>query len=743
MNKLLVMLLGMLVLGCQLSPASTSIKAANIERAQLFSPENLKGKVHNLSITPHWINNKDHFWFERYSSENGQEFVLVSSESKQALFEQTLLKHALKPFIEIDWRTKPLDQVSFDGNMLSFAIEKDKYTCAINTKPYSCLLNNSVDKPVAKYLSPNNQHYVKVVDYNLYLCSAETSTCKQMTDDGSESEPYAVKHPYPEALLANSNYEPQDNLQVYWSDDSKYLISYKLFRSGVNKLTLTDSVSDNGFSVNTVSYYYPKAGDSILPNAQIYLIDTVAQQGKLLDAPKIMQTYYGGAIWGEWHNNDFYYHDRRRGNREYHLRKVIAKEARVISLIKETDEEFIDPWVQTFKNLTQSEQVIWSSQRSGYQHLYLYDANNGALINPITKGQYTVRDIKGVDEEKGVLYFEASGKEANEDPYVRHLYRINLDGSNLKLLTPEPLEHSAIISPNYNYIIDSYSDPSTPTQSWLRDASTGKKLLKLDQADISELTAIGWQPPEPFTVLADDGKTPLYGLIYKPSNFNDKKSYPIIDDTYTGPHNFFTPKSFNTYTNQRPALAELGFIVIKMDGRGTNKRGKAFHRHSYKNLAAGTDDHVWAIQQLAKKRPYFDLSRVGIFGFSAGGYDTMQAMLRHNNFFKAGVSASGNHDFRVDKSGWNEIWMGWPETEHWDQQSNYTNVERLKGKLLLAHGELDSNVHPSATLRLVDKLIKANKEFDLLIMPKMGHVLDNSPYFVEKRWRFFIEHLQP
>ncbi|WP_085284914.1 S9 family peptidase [Colwellia chukchiensis] len=446
---------------------------------------------------------------------------------------------------------------------------------------------------------------------------------------------------------------------------------------------------------------------------------------------------------GKWHNDAFYYHDRRRGNREYHLRKVIAKEARVISLIKETDAEFIDPWVQTYQNLSQTEQVIWSSQRTGYQHLYLYNANNGQLVNAITQGEFTVRSIKGVDEAKGQLYFEASGKEPGIDPYLRHLYRVNLDGLNLTLLTPEPYEHHTYLSPNFRYIVDNYSDSQTPTQSWLRSAKSGKKLALLDQANVSALTAIGWQAPEPFSVLADDGKTPLYGLMYKPSHFDAKKSYPIIDDTYTGPHNFFIPKSFNTFSNQRPALAELGFIVIKMDGRGTNKRGKAFHRHSYKNLAAGTDDHVWAIKQLAKQRPYLDINRVGIFGFSAGGYDTMQAMLRHNDFFKAGVSASGNHDFRVDKTGWNEIWMGWPVTEHWQQQSNYTNVERLQGKLLLAHGELDSNVHPSATLRLVDKLIEANKDFDLLIMPKMGHVLDDSPYFVEKRWQFFIKHLMP
>ncbi|WP_372762818.1 DPP IV N-terminal domain-containing protein [Pseudoalteromonas sp.] len=744
MKKLLILCGSLFFIGCQSVPASGVNKSANLQRAKLFSATNLATKVHNLSLTPQWINNSDEqFWFERYSALNGQEFVLVEQQRPQPLFDKLRLQQALGSDVKIDWQAKPLQQLAFDGTTLTFNFAQQSYRCQLTENAYQCHTVQSTTANEARYLSPNKQHYVKLEKYNIHLCSSVDKRCKQLTHDGSPSEPYAVAHPYPEDMLNDAHFAEQKQLQVYWSSDSNYLISYKLFREGVNKLTLTDSTADNDFSVSTVSYYYPQAGDDVLPMAQLLLVDVAAQRADLLDAPKIMQTYYGGAIWGKWHNDAFYYHDRRRGNREYNLMQVLPKDKRVRTLITETDDEFIDPWVQTFDNLQQTNRLIWSSQRSGYQHLYLYDTVSGALINPITQGDFTVRSIKGIDEQRGIVYFEASGKEANVDAYFRHLYRVNLDGSNLTLLTPEPHEHHSYLSPGFKYVIDNYSDAHTPTQSWLRDAYSGEKITLLDQADASALTALGWRAPEPFTVLAPDGKTPLYGLIYKPSHFDSNKLYPIIDDSYTGPHNFFTPKSFDTFSNQRPALAELGFIVIKMDGRGTSKRGKAFQRHSYKNLAAGTDDHVWAIKQLAKKHDYFDLTRVGIFGFSAGGYDTVQAMLRHNTFFKAGVSASGNHDFRVDKAGWNEIWMGWPVTAHWQQQSNYTDVTRLKGKLLLAHGELDSNVHPSATLRLVDKLINANKDFDLLIMPKMGHVLDTSPYFVEKRWKFFIEHLKP
>ncbi|OKY27365.1 DPP IV N-terminal domain-containing protein [Thalassotalea sp. PP2-459] len=719
----------------------------NIERAKAFSAKNLSNKVHNFSLTAHWIDDKaDEFWFERYSEKRGQEFVRVNAHDKvkTPLFDKVKLTQSLNLEEPIDWQSSPLSHVKFNGKVLNFDINNQPYRCDIVASPYQCRSaskQKSQDK-TRRYTSPDKQHFVKVENYNLFLCKTSTQDCKQLTEDGSESSPYAVTHSVPNKRLNDEGFDEQNHLGLYWSENSHYVITYRLFRQGVTKLTLTDSTADNDFNVNSVRYYYPQAGDQTLPMAQVVLIDVVNQEASALNAPKVMQTYYGRALWGYWHKGDFYYQDRRRGNKTLFLRKVIAKEKQVVSVIKETNDEFIDPWVQVSYHLNNKSHVIWSSQRSGYQHLYLYDTKTGSLINPITQGEYTVRAIRGVDEENGVLYFEASGKEKNRDPYLRHLYRINLDGSDLTLLTPEPFEHNTRLSPNFNYFIDTFSDAKTPPQSWLRSAVTGEKLTQLDQANIGQLTALGWQPPEPFSVIADDGVTPLYGLLYKPSNFDASKKYPVINDTYTGPHNFFTPKSFSTFANTRPALAELGFIVIKMDGRGTSKRGREFHRVSYKNLAAGTDDHVWAIKQLAKDRQYMDINRVGIYGFSAGGYDTVQAMLRHNSFFSAGVSASGNHDFRVDKAGWNEIWMSWPMSEAWQQQSNYTNVERLKGKLLLAHGELDNNVHLSATMRLVDKLIDANKDFDLLIMPKMGHVLDEHPYFVEKRWRFFIEHLQ-
>lgn len=720
----------------------------NYQRAKAFTRDALENTVHNMRITPNWLEEKSAFWFESFDKTKGQQFSVfnIASGQKSALFSQQQLSRALmslNPGLELDWLQPPLHNLSWREDGFSFSINDNRYECSTNIDKIDCAIATQNEEVKPEYLSPDGKHYVKVENYNLLLCPANNDKCITLTQDGTESTPYAVTHPYPSQLLSNPHFDQQERLEVFWSEDSQYLITFKLHREGLNKLTLTDSVAEDDFTVNTVEFYYPQAGDNILPEAELVLVNVNKQHAQLLDAPKIMQTYYGGPIWGEWQGEHFYYHDRRRGNQEYFYRKINPRQALVTTVVRETDHQFIDPWVQVAEVLPQSNQIIWSSQRSGFQHLYLYDGNEGTLLNSITSGEFTVRVIRGIDEENGVLFFEASGKEPGRDPYLRHLYRVNFDGSNLTLLTPEAMEHDTRLSPDYRFFLDTYSDTSTIPITYIRDAKTGKKLHKVLEADASALFALGWQAPEPFKILADDDKTWLYGLMYKPSDFDATKSYPIINDTYTGPHNFFTPKSFNSFINQRPALAELGFIVIKMDGRGTNKRGKAFHRHAYKNLAAGTDDHVWAIKKLAEDRPYMDLKRVGIFGFSAGGYDTMQAMLRHNDFFKAGVSASGNHDFRVDKAGWNEIWMGWPVTPHWDEQSNYHNVERLKGKLLLAHGELDPNVHISATYRLVDKLIAADKDFELLIMPKMGHWLDGNPYYVEKRWRFFVEHLQP
>lgn len=515
-------------------------------------------------------------------------------------------------------------------------------------------------------------------------------------------------------------------------------------REKVGKLHLIQSSHTEGLRPKLYSYYYPLAGDKHLPTGDVYSIDVASKKVTKVDAPKLQQTYYGSPLWGWWEdNNRFYFFEQARAKKRISFHQYNPENHQVRLIVEEKSEQFLDPWAQDAWVLADTNEVIWPSQRSGKQQYYLYDLTTGKLKNKITQCDCFVRTFSGLDKENRTLYFEASGGFDDRDPYLRHLYKVNLDGTEQRLLTPEPLEHSARVAPDFDYFVDIASDVQTVPSNLVRSTVDGQVIMTVGDPDVSALMATGWRAPEPFEVLANDNKTKLYGLMYKPTNFDPNQQYPVIDATYTGPHNFFTPKSFWSYFQQAQSLAELGFIVIKMDGRGTSKRDRDFHLVAYENLAAGVDDHVQAIKDLAKTHRYLDINRVGIYGFSAGGYDTAQAMFRHADFFKVGVAASGNHDFRIDKTGWNEIWLGYPVAKHWDEQTNLNmdSIAKLKGKLLLAHGELDENVNPAATMQLVDRLIKANKDFDLMIYPNADHVLNNNDYFVRKRWDYFVEYL--
>ncbi|QPB85788.1 prolyl oligopeptidase family serine peptidase [Pseudoalteromonas rubra] len=714
-------------------------------RAEQFLPQNLAPLVKNDKLTANWLDGGSRFWFVQQHG-HGHRFLLVdpNKNTQSAAFDHQKIADVLRAegLTEVSAARLPFEQITLSGSRLGFNIEQTQWSCTMPA--YTCDHRTRVQTEESEQgASPDGRWQVVVENHNLILANKHSGERTVLTQDGTEKRPYAATHPNPaRSFKAGTDYQ-REGASLTWSKDSRYLITYQLDRSGTDLYTLVQSDHEASLRPKTVRYYYPSAGQETLPQASLVLVDTDKKNAIKLDAPPVMQTYYGSALWGWWQDNGRYvYHDRRRGNRQYFMREVDPHTAQVRALVEERDDKYIDPWVQTYWALPELDAFIWSSQRSGYQHLYLYQASSGELLNPITQGEMTIRVIRGMDTERKQLYFEASGRESGRDPYFRHLYRVNLDGSDLTLLTPEPAEHDTRLSPDFNYVIDTYSTASQAPVTVLRDSRTGKVVREIQRADISALQATGWRPPQSFEVLAADGKTSLYGLMYLPSNFDPNKRYPVIDDIYTGPHNFFTPKSFNTYSRQANALAELGFVVIKMDGRGTNKRGRVFHEYSFKNLGGGADDHVAAIRQLAQRHAFIDSDRVGIFGFSAGGYDTAHALFKYPDFFKVGVAASGNHDFRVDKAGWNEIWMGYPVTPEWDEQSNLTWAKHLQGKLLLAHGELDTNVHPAATMQLVSALIKADKQFDLMIYPNMGHVLDEHPHFVRLRWDYFLRHLK-
>lgn len=362
----------------------------------------------------------------------------------------------------------------------------------------------------------------------------------------------------------------------------------------------------------------------------------------------------------------------------------------------------------------------------------------------VTKGAFVVREIEYIDEENRRIFFTASGRETNRDLYLEHLYSVNFDGTGLKLLTPEPADNDIDFSPGYRYFVDTCSHVDLKPVSVLRKSSDGSVITRLEEAGIKDLKATGWQHPEPFKVKARDGKTDIYGVVYRTSNFDPQKKYPVIDGTYSGPQAVRTPKSFRGgYRNGDQPLVELGFIVVNIDGLGTAGRSKAFQDYSWKNLGdIGGPDHIKAIREMAEKYPYMDTTRVGIYGHSVGGYDAARALLKFPDFYKMGVSSSGNHDHRIAKAFWPELYMDYPDEKHYDEQSNFKLAGNLEGKLLLVHGDMDDNVHPAETIRMADALIKTGKYFDMLIMANKKHGLGSeNNYFTIKRWNYFVEHL--
>jgi dipeptidyl aminopeptidase/acylaminoacyl peptidase len=400
-----------------------------------------------------------------------------------------------------------------------------------------------------------------------------------------------------------------------------------------------------------------------------------------------------------------------------------------------------------WRYLPRSGEVIWFSERDGWGQLYLYDVKTGREKLQITKSEGNVTQLLHVDEQNRVLYFAAVGKESGRDPYFRHFYRIGMDGQNPRLLTPADADHDITVSPSGRFFVDVYSTPDVPPVAELRDVD-GTLLMTLETADISRLTARGWRPPMPITVKARDGSTDLYGLLYKPTTLDPSRTYPIVNHIYPGPQTGSVGgRQFSAARGDAQALAELGFAVVEIDGMGTPWRSKKFHEAYYGNMGDNTlADQVAGMKELARRFPWIDIDRAGIYGHSGGGYAAADAMFRYPDFFKVGISEAGNHDNRSYEDDWAEKWQGLLRvnadgTTNYDNQANQLVAKNLKGKLLLAHGTMDTNVPPYNTLLVVNELIKANKDFDLLMLPNRGHGFGNEPYMVRRRWDYFVKYL--
>lgn len=569
-------------------------------------------------------------------------------------------------------------------------------------------------------LSPDSSKLAFVRDYNLWVSDANGRNARQLSFDGTLSHYY-------------SGY-------LRWSPDGRHIAINKIRPAEKRYVYYVESSPTTQLQPILHQQEYAKPGDELQQKTPC--VFDVATGHAILAEKSLFANPY--AIYGpEWcedsHAITFEYNER--GHKIYRLLELDVNTGKTRTLIEEKSEKFVNYnrlWHQTVSN---GHQMLWQSERDNWAHLYLFDLDKGKMVRQITKGEWVVRRILRVDEATQTIYFTASGVNPGEDPYLIHYYKVGFDGKNFVCLTPEDGNHSASFNEDYTYLVDTYSKTDTPPVTVLRSVANPSDTVLLGRADISKLEQAGFRMPEVFHAPGRDGKTEMWGVIYRPTNFDASKRYPIIEYIYAGPGDAYVPKSFQPYNWYFTSLAELGFIVVQVDGMGTSYRGKAFEEVCYKNLKdAGLPDHIAWIHTAAQKYPYMDIDRVGIYGCSAGGQESTAALLWHGDFYKCAYSACGCHDNRMDKIWWNEQWMGYPVDSSYVESSNIANASKLERPLMLVVGELDDNVDPASTMQLVNALVKAGKDFELVVIPGAHHTMGED-YGERKRHDFFVRNL--
>jgi dipeptidyl aminopeptidase/acylaminoacyl peptidase len=715
-------------------------------RAEGFLPWNVRRRVSVARVVPHWIGGGERFWY-RKEGPAGKEFLLVDAARNTCApaFDYAKLAAALSRAANRQYQPTQLPFDSFDfiqeGKAIRFDLEGVRWACALGT--YECTPDPEKGGSLWETLSPDGKWAAYVEHYNLYLRDVSSGQVVQLTRDGEKGWDYATPLPSLRLMVTQGTEDVHEPAGVFWSPDSSKFVTYRIDARNAGQFTSIQFVPSAQLRPKAYSYVYPLPGEMLATAEAIIFEVPSGKRIKAETAPLELPFQEGPDF--EWFKDSrrFHYTFFGRGYKEAELREVDGATGKQRMLIKEHSDTRVDPGETAERFINDGAEILWTSVRDGWNHIYLYNGNSGQLENQVTKGEWAVRRVEFVDEKARQVYFLASGRERDEDPYQAHLYAIDLKGERLRLVTPEDADHAASVAPNGAYLVDSWSRPNLPGESVLRRAADGSVVRVLERTDASPLLETGWKYPEPFHGKAADGKTDIYGLIWRPSNFDSAKKYPVIEQIYTGPQGFFVPKSFAAAVGRggEQSMAELGFVVVMVDGRGTGGRSRAFHDYSYKNLGGEIDDHVALIRQMAARYTYMDLSRVGVYGTSAGGYDAAHALLLHPEFYKVGVSISGDHDPRLDKAWWNELYQGYPVGPQYQEQSNVTLADRLEGHLLLVHGDVDDNVHPVETMRLVDALIKANKNFDMLFVPNMFHGEGESPYLIRRRWDYFVKHL--
>jgi dipeptidyl aminopeptidase/acylaminoacyl peptidase len=772
------------------SPSYAQGTQADYERANALR-EKFTGLAINLPERANWIGSTTRFWY-RKAVKGGNEFVLVDAETmaKRPAFDHVKIAASLSTAANEKYEALklPFQSISFvEGeSAIDITVSGSLYRCSLsdsvcrrtgaaptgqfggrrgagpadtsspdaedNESPAE--FSNDVEDGMV-YLSPqqgqggqgrggfqfpgapsgpnfkaspDDKWEAVIQNYNVFLRPKGKAETTPLSWDGSEGNYYTFQ-------------------SIAWSPDSKYLTAYRVRPGYRREVHYVESSPIDQLQPKHSTREYAKPGDALdVAQPTLFVVDSKKQmaiENSLFPNPYSLSN----PVWRK-DGRAFTFEYNQRGHQLYRVIEVEAASGKPRAVITEESRTFInyrpllanprDSGKRVRVDLNDGREVIWLSERDGWAHLYLYDGLTGRIKNQITKGNWVVRAIEKVDEEKRQIWFQASGMYPGKDPYFVHYYRINFDGSGLTTYTEADGEHTVAFSADMKYFVDTWSRVDLAPISELRRTEDKKLIMELEKGDLTALKAAGWRAPEVFTALGRDGKTEIWGIIHRPSNFNPAKKYPVIEAIYAGPQGSFVPKTFSAAGNQ---LAEIGFIVAQIDGMGTNNRSKAFHEVAWQNLGdAGFPDRILWHQAAAAKYPSYDISRVGLYGTSAGGQNSTGGVLFHPEFYKVAVSNSGCHDNRMDKIWWNEQWMGYPLGPHYAAASNVDNAYRLQGKLLLVVPEMDTNVDPASTWQVVNALIKANKKFDLLFVPGGGHGAGGA-YYQHLLQDFFVHHL--
>ncbi len=728
----------------------TPVTAQDYARAESFLGTATSPLVFGASVQPNWLPG-GRFWY-RNTVPGGAEFILVdpAAATRARAFDHERLATALGAATDTTYAPLALPFRTFEldpsGDALTARVRDSRLRCDL--RAYTCSpADPAPPRDPNAITSPDGTKAAFIRDHNLWVRNLETGAETPLTTDGVEDYGYATN---------NAGWVKRDSPVLLWSPGSDMIATFQHDGRGVGMMYMaTTKVGHPELS----AWKYPLVGDSL-----IFRISRVVIH---LDGPRVVRLRMppdphrssttdhvagGGGVFldVEWSDDGsrLAFLSNSRDHKRAELRVADPETGAVRDVLEETEETFFESGARTanWRVLEESNEVLWFSKRHNWGHLYRYDLSTGELLGRITTGEWNVQQLLRVDEESRTLYFTGAGREPG-DPYFQYLYRIGMDGTGLELLTPDSANHSVTLSPDGKHFVDSYSTPVTPPVTVVCNLD-GEVVLELERADISRLVESGWRPPEPFTVKARDGETDLYGLMYKPTHFDASRTYPVVNYLYPGPQSGSVgSRSFRASRGDKQAIAELGFIVVEVDAMGTPGRSKAFHDAYYGNMGDnGLPDQVGMIRQLGERHSWMDLDRVGIWGHSGGGFASTAGILRYPDFYKVAVSQAGNHDNRNYEDDWGEKWQGLLETypdgtTNYDNQANQLVAENLKGKLLLAHGTMDTNVPAYNTLLVVDALIAADKDFDLLMLPNRGHGFGNEPYMMRRRWDYFVRHL--